>query len=109
MQSTCTDKLSLTAYSMGQNKGSSNKKKYVKYLLRSIDPIFDMILMYVMLTVIDPNFIKFELFVFELCLFFRSTQKIKFSSGSLHSNQVINATVSVSLMHYKPHLNIPPT
>ncbi len=59
-----------------------------------------MILTYVMLTIIDQKIIEFELIDFELnVLFLQNYPKIKFSNGSLHSKQVITATVSVSLMH----------
>ena len=52
-----------------------------------------MILAYVMLTIIDQKIIEFGLLVFELCPFLQKYPKIKFSNGSLHSEQVITPTV----------------
>ena len=74
-----------------------------------MDTIFCMILTYAMLTIIDQKIIEFQLSVFELCPFLQGYPKIKFSNGSLHSKQIITATVSVSLIHCKSHLNTLPT
>ncbi len=74
-----------------------------------MDTIFYMILTYVMLTIIDQKIIEFQLFVVELCPFLQRYPKIKFSNGSLHSKQIITATVRVSLIHCKSHLNTLPT
>ena len=63
---------------------------------------------YITLTIIDHKIIEFELLVFELCPFLHKYPKRKFSNGSLHSKQ-ITATVSVSLMYCKSHLNTLPT
>ncbi len=54
---------------MSQNKGSPNKKKYLKYLSLFMDTFFYKVLMYVMLTIIDQKIIEFQLLVFELCPF----------------------------------------
>ena len=55
-----------------------------------------------MLTIIDRKIIEFELLVFELCLFFlQKYPKIKFCYGSLYSEPVINATVSLSIVNLK--------
>ncbi len=62
-----------------------------------------------MLTIIDQKIIEFHLLIFELCPFLQRYPKIKFSHGSLHSKQIITATVSVSLLHCKSHLNTLPT
>ncbi len=51
-------------YSVSQNKGSPNKKKYYKYLSLFMDTVFYMILTYVMSTVIDQKIIEFEILVF---------------------------------------------
>ncbi len=67
------------------------------------------ILTYVMFTIIDQKSIEFQLLVFELCPFLQRYPKRKFSNGSLYSKQVITATVSVSLIHCKSHLNTLPT
>ncbi len=64
---------------------------------------------YVMLPIIDQKVIEFELILIELCPFLHKYPKIKFSNGSLHSEQVITPTVSVSLIHCKPYLNTLPT
>ena len=71
-----------------------------------MDTIVYMILTYVMLTIIGQEIIEFELLVFELCPFLQKSPKIKFSNRSLHSKQIITATVlSVSHIHCKSHLN----
>ena len=74
-----------------------------------MDTIFYMILTYVMLAIIDQKIIEFELWVFEICPFLRRYLKIKFSNGSLHTEQVITATVSIALIHCKSHLNTLPS
>ena len=74
-----------------------------------MDTVSYMILTYVMSTIIDQKIIEFELLGFELCPFLPKYPKIKFSNGSSHSEQVITATVSVSLTHCKSHLNTLPT
>ncbi len=74
-----------------------------------MDTVFYMILPYITLTIIDQKIIEFEILLFEVCPFVQKYPKIKFSNGSLHSKQVIIATVSVSLMHCKSHLNTLPT
>ncbi len=79
------------------------------YLSLFMDTIFCMILTYVMLTIIDQKIIEFQLLLSELCPFLQRYSKIKFSNGSLHSKQIITATVSVSLIHWKSHLNTLPT
>ncbi len=74
-----------------------------------MDTVSYMILTYVLSTIIDQKIIEFERLGFELCPFLHKYPKIKFSNGSLHSEQVITATVSVSLIHCKSHLNTLPT
>ncbi len=59
--------------------------------------------MYVMFTIIDQKIIEFELLVFELCPFFAKVPQNKICI------QVLTATVSVSLIHCKCHLNTLPT
>ncbi len=88
-----------------ENKGSPNKKKLFVTIYGCS---FYMILIYVMLTIIDPKIIELGLLVFELCPFLQKYPKIKFSNGSLHSKQIITATVIVSLIHCKSHLNTYP-
>ena len=68
-----------------------------------MDRIFCTILTYVMLTIIDQNIIEFECLVCEL-----SENKI-FQWELTQYRQLITATVSVSLIHCKSHLNTPPT
>ncbi len=74
-----------------------------------MDTIFYMILTYVMLTIIEQKIIEFQLLVLELCPFLQRYPQIKFSNGSLHSKEIITATVSISLIHCKSHLNTLPT
>ena len=71
-----------------------------------MDTVFYMTLTYV--TIIDQKIIEFELLAFESCPFLQKHPKIKFSNGSLHSKHIITATVSVSLIHIKSHLNTVP-
>ncbi len=72
-----------------------------------MDTNFCTILTNVMFTIIDQNIVEFQLLVFELCPVLQRYPKIKFSNASLHSKQVITATVSVSLIHCKSHLEYP--
>ncbi len=61
--------LVIDEYRVSQNKGSPNKKKYLKYLSLCMDTVSYMILTDVMSTIIDQKIIEFELLSFELCPF----------------------------------------
>ena len=62
-------------YSVSQNKGSPNKKKYKKIFVAFMAKCFYIILTYVILTIIDQKIIEFEVLVFEICPFLQKYPK----------------------------------